>query len=161
MSNMKNNASIVVEEGEDTWVTNWPPRSYSCTFCRREFRSAQALGGHMNVHRRERARASLHHHHHNNNHHHNHNQSNIQTQVGSTTTTSPTSLFYQLAATSSRYTNYNINEISQEVVKIDNDEEDEDEAPIEELDLELRLGHIPPEKLFEKNNTNVSVLNFR
>ncbi|CAL4985777.1 unnamed protein product [Urochloa decumbens] len=33
----------------------WPPRSYSCTFCRREFRSAQALGGHMNVHRRDRA----------------------------------------------------------------------------------------------------------
>ncbi|XP_012857465.1 PREDICTED: transcriptional regulator SUPERMAN [Erythranthe guttata] len=34
----------------------WPPRSYMCTFCRREFRSAQALGGHMNVHRRDRAR---------------------------------------------------------------------------------------------------------
>ncbi|KAI9074633.1 hypothetical protein K1719_043474 [Acacia pycnantha] len=42
--------------------TTWPPRSYTCTFCRREFRSAQALGGHMNVHRRDRAR--LHHHHH-------------------------------------------------------------------------------------------------
>lgn len=40
--------------------TTWPPRSYTCTFCRREFRSAQALGGHMNVHRRDRAR--LHHH---------------------------------------------------------------------------------------------------
>ncbi|KAL2481583.1 zinc-finger protein 10 [Abeliophyllum distichum] len=34
----------------------WPPRSYSCSFCKREFRSAQALGGHMNVHRRDRAR---------------------------------------------------------------------------------------------------------
>ncbi|CAN6710209.1 unnamed protein product [Malus baccata var. baccata] len=34
----------------------WPPRSYSCSFCMREFRSAQALGGHMNVHRRDRAR---------------------------------------------------------------------------------------------------------
>lgn len=34
----------------------WPPRSYTCAFCRREFRSAQALGGHMNVHRRDRAR---------------------------------------------------------------------------------------------------------
>ncbi|KAB1217825.1 putative transcriptional regulator RABBIT EARS [Morella rubra] len=33
----------------------WPPRSYSCSFCNREFRSAQALGGHMNVHRRDRA----------------------------------------------------------------------------------------------------------
>lgn len=34
----------------------WPPRIYSCNFCDREFRSAQALGGHMNVHRRDRAR---------------------------------------------------------------------------------------------------------
>lgn len=34
----------------------WPPPSYSCNFCNREFKSAQALGGHMNVHRRDRAR---------------------------------------------------------------------------------------------------------
>ncbi|XP_021620182.1 zinc finger protein 10 [Manihot esculenta] len=54
----------------------WPPRSYSCSFCRREFRSAQALGGHMNVHRRDRARLKespgphneLLHHDHQNNH---------------------------------------------------------------------------------------------
>ncbi|KAK8944320.1 putative transcriptional regulator RABBIT EARS [Platanthera zijinensis] len=39
--------------------TTWPPRFYSCRFCLREFRSAQALGGHMNVHRRDRARAHL------------------------------------------------------------------------------------------------------
>lgn len=32
-----------------------PPKSYPCSFCRREFSSAQALGGHMNVHRRDRA----------------------------------------------------------------------------------------------------------
>lgn len=38
----------------------WPPRSYTCTFCKREFRSAQALGGHMNVHRRDRARLKQH-----------------------------------------------------------------------------------------------------
>ncbi|MED6167694.1 Transcriptional regulator [Stylosanthes scabra] len=60
------------QEDDDSWEvrafaedtgnimgTTWPPRSYTCTFCRREFRSAQALGGHMNVHRRDRAR--LHH----------------------------------------------------------------------------------------------------
>lgn len=57
------------EEEDDSWEvrafaedtrnimdTTWPPRSYTCNFCRREFRSAQALGGHMNVHRRDRAR---------------------------------------------------------------------------------------------------------
>ena len=44
------------EDTRSVMGTTWPPRSYTCTFCRREFRSAQALGGHMNVHRRDRAR---------------------------------------------------------------------------------------------------------
>eukprot|EP00250_Pteridium_aquilinum_P000554 c10629_g1_i2 orf=304-1662(-) len=35
---------------------SWPIRCYSCSFCGREFNSAQALGGHMNIHRRDRAR---------------------------------------------------------------------------------------------------------
>ncbi|KAK1438446.1 hypothetical protein QVD17_04255 [Tagetes erecta] len=61
--------STTTEEEDESWEvkafeqdtgnvmgTTWPPRSYTCTFCRREFRSAQALGGHMNVHRRDRAR---------------------------------------------------------------------------------------------------------
>ncbi|KAA8522061.1 hypothetical protein F0562_012625 [Nyssa sinensis] len=63
------NPKQAVQEDDDSWEvrafaedtgnvngTTWPPRSYTCTFCRREFRSAQALGGHMNVHRRDRAR---------------------------------------------------------------------------------------------------------
>ncbi|EPS61848.1 hypothetical protein M569_12944, partial [Genlisea aurea] len=44
------------EEDTNMLGCTWPPRSYTCAFCRREFRSAQALGGHMNVHRRDRAR---------------------------------------------------------------------------------------------------------
>ncbi|XP_030524859.1 transcriptional regulator SUPERMAN-like [Rhodamnia argentea] len=57
------------QEDDDSWEVKafaedtshimgatWPPRSYTCSFCRREFRSAQALGGHMNVHRRDRAK---------------------------------------------------------------------------------------------------------
>ncbi|XP_047329558.1 transcriptional regulator SUPERMAN [Impatiens glandulifera] len=44
------------EDTNQAMGTTWPPRSYTCSFCRREFRSAQALGGHMNVHRRDRAR---------------------------------------------------------------------------------------------------------
>ncbi|KAK9289929.1 hypothetical protein L1049_008090 [Liquidambar formosana] len=31
-------------------------RSYTCTFCKRGFSNAQALGGHMNIHRRDRAK---------------------------------------------------------------------------------------------------------
>ncbi|XP_027349019.1 transcriptional regulator SUPERMAN-like [Abrus precatorius] len=41
---------------EHIWGTSWPARNYACSFCKREFKSAQALGGHMNVHRRDRAR---------------------------------------------------------------------------------------------------------
>ncbi|CAN8316918.1 unnamed protein product [Cochlearia groenlandica] len=41
---------------DDAAGSLWPPRSYTCSFCRKEFKSAQALGGHMNVHRRDRAR---------------------------------------------------------------------------------------------------------
>lgn len=44
------------KEGDLLAGFSWPPRSYTCSFCRRDFRSAQALGGHMNVHRRDRAR---------------------------------------------------------------------------------------------------------
>ncbi|KAF7837498.1 transcriptional regulator SUPERMAN-like [Senna tora] len=51
-----NNSQI--SNGGDEYMNgfSWPPRSYTCSFCKREFRSAQALGGHMNVHRRDRAR---------------------------------------------------------------------------------------------------------
>ncbi|XP_042499317.1 transcriptional regulator SUPERMAN-like [Macadamia integrifolia] len=31
-------------------------RSYGCVFCKRGFSTAQALGGHMNIHRRDRAK---------------------------------------------------------------------------------------------------------
>ncbi|XP_044494791.1 transcriptional regulator SUPERMAN-like [Mangifera indica] len=43
-------------QGDHSYGLTWPPRNYNCSFCKREFRSAQALGGHMNVHRRDRAR---------------------------------------------------------------------------------------------------------
>ncbi|KAJ0235236.1 transcriptional regulator RABBIT EARS [Hirschfeldia incana] len=49
-------AFAVIEEYGGGGGSMWPPRSYTCSFCGREFKSAQALGGHMNVHRRDRAR---------------------------------------------------------------------------------------------------------
>lgn len=54
--------SSQISNGEDyvgAGLISWPPRSYTCSFCKREFKSAQALGGHMNVHRRDRARLRL------------------------------------------------------------------------------------------------------
>eukprot|EP00250_Pteridium_aquilinum_P003905 c1416_g1_i1 orf=155-1204(-) len=49
-------ARAFAEDASSLAAGIWPPRAYPCSFCRREFRSAQALGGHMNVHRRDRAR---------------------------------------------------------------------------------------------------------
>ncbi|KAL6591334.1 hypothetical protein ACP70R_049837 [Stipagrostis hirtigluma subsp. patula] len=43
------------EEEDDDEGTRQP---YKCTFCRRGFPTAQALGGHMNVHRKHRGRSS-------------------------------------------------------------------------------------------------------
>ncbi|XP_057521244.1 transcriptional regulator TAC1-like [Amaranthus tricolor] len=157
MKNMSINEEGIV--GEESWElarafaedtrnnprgTNWPPRSYTCTFCRREFRSAQALGGHMNVHRRDRAR--LH-----------HQQSNVQAQaqvqvqvqaqymnVGPTTA----SIYYQFSSTGSHslptsryysdYSEMQVNEMSNGIIRVNS----EQKAPIQELDLELRLGHV-------------------
>ncbi|KAL1804015.1 hypothetical protein DCAR_0935704 [Daucus carota subsp. sativus] len=71
-SNNNNNNKVLIREswrdissmGERSVTRDdlfsWPPRSYTCSFCKREFRSAQALGGHMNVHRRDRARLLRH-----------------------------------------------------------------------------------------------------
>ncbi|KAM6582303.1 hypothetical protein CsatB_009305 [Cannabis sativa] len=59
MTTMKSSSSSWEEKAfaeETAGGCIWPPRSYSCSFCMREFRSAQALGGHMNIHRRDRAR---------------------------------------------------------------------------------------------------------
>lgn len=36
-------------------------RSYECVFCKRGFTTAQALGGHMNIHRKDRAKTTRHH----------------------------------------------------------------------------------------------------
>ncbi|XP_031106935.1 probable transcriptional regulator RABBIT EARS [Ipomoea triloba] len=54
--NLNNLKQSLMEDDDDDKAAAWPPRSYSCSFCKREFRSAQALGGHMNVHRRDRAK---------------------------------------------------------------------------------------------------------
>lgn len=40
------------DDQEESIVTN--KRSYDCTFCKRGFTNARALGGHMNIHRKER-----------------------------------------------------------------------------------------------------------
>ncbi|XP_051128045.1 zinc finger protein 11-like [Andrographis paniculata] len=57
------------EEEEDNDDSAGVGRSYECAFCKRGFTNAQALGGHMNIHRKDKAKAKAkqkrndHHHH--------------------------------------------------------------------------------------------------
>ncbi|WCJ28341.1 C2H2 and C2HC zinc fingers superfamily protein [Euphorbia peplus] len=39
---------------DNQWTS--PVKSYTCAFCKKGFPSAQALGGHMNIHRKDRAK---------------------------------------------------------------------------------------------------------
>ncbi|KAL5580935.1 hypothetical protein UlMin_013377 [Ulmus minor] len=51
----KNNS----EKNDNYQIVSSLPRSYECTFCKRGFSNAQALGGHMNIHRKDKAKLKL------------------------------------------------------------------------------------------------------
>ncbi|KAK2647224.1 hypothetical protein Ddye_022419 [Dipteronia dyeriana] len=53
-SNEENDPRLIEQVNEETAATT--KRSYECTFCKRGFTNAQALGGHMNIHRKDRAK---------------------------------------------------------------------------------------------------------
>ncbi|KAH7517347.1 zinc finger protein 8 [Ziziphus jujuba] len=44
------------EQNEENHEHTGSGRSYECVFCKRGFTTAQALGGHMNIHRKDRAK---------------------------------------------------------------------------------------------------------
>ncbi|CAI9781247.1 unnamed protein product [Fraxinus pennsylvanica] len=50
------NSSEEVEQSEQDKNDLGVGRLYECVFCKRGFNTAQALGGHMNIHRKDRAR---------------------------------------------------------------------------------------------------------
>lgn len=49
-----NDEDAMIKEAESSGK-----RSYECVYCKRGFTNAQALGGHMNIHRKDRANQSL------------------------------------------------------------------------------------------------------
>lgn len=57
-ANQSINSSDEVDQPELDNTDLGMGRSYQCVFCRRGFTTAQALGGHMNIHRKDRAKTS-------------------------------------------------------------------------------------------------------
>ncbi|KAI8014832.1 Transcriptional regulator TAC1 [Camellia lanceoleosa] len=55
-SSIKKSDPVVLKSSDDHNQFLSHVRSYTCTFCKRGFSNAQALGGHMNIHRRDRAK---------------------------------------------------------------------------------------------------------
>ncbi|GFZ13554.1 C2H2 and C2HC zinc fingers superfamily protein [Actinidia rufa] len=51
-----NSSSEEVDQPEQDTNDLGTGRSYKCVFCKRGFTTAQALGGHMNMHRKDRAK---------------------------------------------------------------------------------------------------------
>ncbi|KAJ0088149.1 hypothetical protein Patl1_31821 [Pistacia atlantica] len=46
----------ILWNSDDQLLGSGHVRSYTCAFCKRGFSNAQALGGHMNIHRKDRAK---------------------------------------------------------------------------------------------------------
>ncbi|XP_072967989.1 uncharacterized protein [Typha angustifolia] len=120
---------------------------YNCTFCKRGFSSAQALGGHMNIHRKDRAKT----------------KPSSSTSISERSKSSMTSSYYGMNTSYQSYPTYLSPTMDaslhaqrpQELslfsdrknlgldMHIGYDEGGEDREEKEELDLELRLGHEP------------------
>ncbi|KAI3741929.1 hypothetical protein L1987_59608 [Smallanthus sonchifolius] len=56
MLHHKDQPSYSVEQVQDDQPELQDAHSYECAYCKHGFTNAQALGGHMNVHRKERAK---------------------------------------------------------------------------------------------------------
>lgn len=49
-------AGCEIQDEDQVMIQEEHIRSYECTFCKRGFTNAQALGGHMNIHRKDKAK---------------------------------------------------------------------------------------------------------
>ncbi|XP_038875027.1 zinc finger protein 6-like [Benincasa hispida] len=53
-SELEQSEEVKEDDYSDSFTNNIIKRSYECIFCKRGFTNAQALGGHMNIHRKDR-----------------------------------------------------------------------------------------------------------
>ncbi|KAI9081789.1 hypothetical protein K1719_036051 [Acacia pycnantha] len=52
----KATSSSETKQSDEQGASHQVTRSYECSFCKRGFSNAQALGGHMNIHRKDKAK---------------------------------------------------------------------------------------------------------
>lgn len=142
-------------------------RSYECAFCKRGFTNAQALGGHMNIHRKDKLKAATKQNHHQEESHsrksnYDHHEQQQHCYYYSDTRTAavappyvsyqfnyspPSNPNYQQVYHHTRYGDFmGANDLSLRVgpsIMEDEDEGRKEESDVEEneVDLELRLGH--------------------
>ncbi|MCE5166659.1 hypothetical protein HAX54_023603 [Datura stramonium] len=120
-------------------------RSYECVFCKRGFNTAQALGGHMNIHRKDRIRNRS-----NQNQHAVAAYLNCRTYIPAHSSTSTIRINHHNNGSEVNTNNQqclNLLGLSLQfgaaaghVVELENMEENKGTTE-DDLDLELRLGH--------------------
>ncbi|KVH94659.1 transcriptional regulator TAC1-like [Cynara cardunculus var. scolymus] len=124
VSESSDEAIDTVQERNTTQTTG---RSYECTFCKRGFTNAQALGGHMNIHRKHKAKLK---------------ESsfspppNAAATATTTTAISPFSISTQGKNKPLSLFGGGSSDSTENATK------DDPPSPALELDLELRLGHV-------------------
>ncbi|XP_071740850.1 uncharacterized protein [Rutidosis leptorrhynchoides] len=108
--------TIVQEQQQNSTSAVIVSRSYECNFCKRGFTNAQALGGHMNIHRKHKAKLKE-------------SSSSLQPDVNKTSRKNKRLLLFGDESSDSR------NNRQENVTK-------DSLLPMQEVDLELRLGHV-------------------
>ncbi|CAH1432486.1 unnamed protein product [Lactuca virosa] len=152
-------SSTTTTPEEPQQTTTHTPRSYECNFCKRGFTNAQALGGHMNIHRKDKGKFK-------------HSSSTTlpnavvespsltRPRLSATTTTNPFSISHQ----GNWFPNpqqdekkplplFGPNDVSEVPRNIH--QPGNSPSPDREVDLELRLGHVeqPSESSSENKST--------
>ncbi|MFS7934542.1 putative transcription factor C2H2 family [Helianthus anomalus] len=139
--------------------TSHTQRSYECNFCKRGFTNAQALGGHMNIHRKDKNKLK-----------HSSSTTSTQAESRSPTRSQPSPITATTAATNPFSLSHQGNWFSstpQEEMKplplfdyhdttaVPPHIHQPENPPLQDgdVDLELRLGHVePPQETMSENN---------
>ncbi|KAI3786981.1 hypothetical protein L1987_41105 [Smallanthus sonchifolius] len=113
-------------------TTTHTPRSYECNFCKRGFTNAQALGGHMNIHRKDKTKFK---------------HSSNTAESPSTTTTAAADPFSIDGKKPLPVFDHRDTAVQRNIHR---------PSPEGDVDLELRLGHVEPPPDSSSENTTTT-----